>query len=97
MKIRPLHDRILVKRIEAVQKSPGGIIIPLTASEKPTEALVIAVGPGKVNEAGVFCEPRVKVGDKVLLPEYGGDKLELDKTEYHLFREQEILGILESK
>lgn len=95
MKIRPLHDRILVKRIEAVQKSPGGIIIPLTASEKPTEALVIAVGPGKVNEAGVFCEPRVKVGDKVLFGKYTGVEVKLDGVEHLIIAEGDLLGVIE--
>lgn len=95
MKIRPLHDRILVKRIEAVQKSPGGIIIPLTASEKPTEALVIAVGPGKVNEAGVFCEPRVKVGDKVVFGKYTGVDVKLDGVEHLIIAEGDLLGVIE--
>jgi len=95
MKIRPLHDRILVKRIEAVQKSPGGIIIPPTASEKPSEALVVAVGPGKVNESGVFCEPRVRVGDKVVFGKYTGVEVKLDGVEHLIIAEGDLLGVIE--
>ncbi len=95
MKIRPLQDRILVKRIEAVQKTPGGIYIPPTASEKPSEAMVVAVGPGKYNENGVFCEPRVRVGDKVVFGKYTGVEVKLDGVEHLIIAEGDLLGVFE--
>ena len=88
MKIRPLQDRILIKRIEAESKSPGGIYIPPTASEKPSEATVVAVGPGKVNDRGVFTEPRVKVGDRVIFGKYTG-------VEHLIIAEGDLLGVFE--
>lgn len=95
MKIRPLQDRILVKRIEAVQKTPGGIYIPPTASEKPSEAMVVAVGPGKVNEKGKLCEPRVRVGDKVVFGKYTGVEVKLDGVEHLIIAEGDLLGVFE--
>jgi chaperonin GroES len=95
MKIRPLQDRILVKRIEAEKKTPGGIYIPPTASEKPSEATVIAVGPGKLNDRGVFMEPRVKVGDKVLFGKYTGVEVKLGGEEHLIIAEGDILGVYE--
>ena len=93
MKIRPLQDRILVKRIEAEKKSPGGIY--MTATEKPTEATVIAVGPGKANDRGVFMEPRVKVGDRVLFGKYTGVEVKLDGVEHLIIAEGDLLGVFE--
>lgn len=95
MKIRPLQDRILVKRIEAETKSPGGIYIPPTASEKPSEATVVAVGPGKINEKGLLCETRVKVGDRVLFGKYTGVEVKLDGVEHLIIAEGDILGVFE--
>jgi chaperonin GroES len=95
MKIRPLQDRILVKRLDVVQKSPGGIYIPPTASEKPNEATVIAVGPGKLNEKGVFCESRVRVGDKVVFGKYTGVEVRIDGVEHLIISEGDLLGVIE--
>lgn len=95
MKIRPLQDRILVKRIEAETKSPGGIYIPPTASEKPSEATVVAVGPGKINEKGLLCEPRVKAGDRVLFGKYTGVEVKLDGVEHLIIAEGDLLGVFE--
>mmetsp|Transcript_9662 Transcript_9662/g.20649 ORF Transcript_9662/g.20649 Transcript_9662/m.20649 type:complete len:100 (-) Transcript_9662:113-412(-) len=94
--LKPLFDRVLVQRVQATNKI-GNVYIPESAVSKMSEGVVIAVGPGGRTQTGETVPTSVKVGDKVLLPEYGGDKLELDKIEYHLFREQEILGILDTK
>ncbi len=96
MKVRPLHDRILVKRIEEKETIKGGIIIPDTAKEKPQEAEVIAVGNGKKTEEGKIVPLDVKVGDHVLLGKYSGTEIKIDNEEYLIIREDEVLGVLES-
>ncbi len=96
MKIRPLHDRVIVKRIEpGDKKSPGGIIIPDTAKEKPQEGEVIAVGPGKLLDNGKVQPMNVKAGDRILFGKYAGTDVKIDDEEYLIMREDDILGILE--
>ena len=96
MKIRPLQDRIIVKRLESAdKKTPGGIIIPDTAKEKPQEGEVIAVGPGKVTDDGKLKAMNVKVGDKVLFGKYSGNEVKMDDQDYLIMREDDILGVLE--
>ncbi|HNU83811.1 MAG: co-chaperone GroES [Acidobacteria bacterium] len=97
MKIRPLHDRVVVKRIEAQEQVRGGIIIPDTAKEKPQEAEVIAVGPGKVNDEGKRSPMDVKVGDRILIGKYSGSEIKLDDEELVIVREDEILAVLDKK
>ena len=96
MKIRPLHDRILAKRIEEEMASKGGIVIPDTAKEKPAQAEIIAVGKGKVMEDGKVRPLRVKQGDKVLFEKWAGTEVKLDDEDVLILREDEILGIVES-
>ena len=93
-KIRPLHDRVIVKRIEEEEKSKGGIIIPDTAKEKPQEGTVVALGTGKLDDNGKKVEFNVKVGDKVLISKYGGTEIKIDGDNYLIMREDDILGIL---
>jgi len=95
MKIRPLYDRILVKRIEESNKTAGGLFIPDTAKEKPQEALVVAVGNGKVIEDGSLRKLEVKAGDKVLFSKYSGNEIKIDGTEHLILREDDILAVLE--
>ena len=95
MKIRPLHDRILVERLEEKEVKKGGIIIPDTAKEKPQEAKVIAVGNGKVGDDGKKIPLDVKAGDKILFGKYSGSEVKLDDKEYLILREEDILAILE--
>jgi chaperonin GroES len=95
MKIRPLWDRILIKRMEHEEKSPGGIIIPDTAKEKPQEAKVIAVGAGKVLDNGEIRKPVVKEGDRILFSKYSGTEVKMVGEEYLIIREDDILGIIE--
>jgi chaperonin GroES len=95
MKFRPLHDRILVKRLESEAKTKGGIIIPDTAKEKPQEALVVAVGPGKVNDEGKVTPLEVKKGDKVLFGKYSGSEITLDGEDHLIIREEDVLAVLE--
>jgi chaperonin GroES len=95
MKIRPLNDRILVKRLEEEEKTAGGIIIPDSAKEKPAEGEVVAVGPGKMNDAGERVAMDVKVGDRVLFSKYGGTDVKLDGDDYLIMREDDILGVIE--
>jgi chaperonin GroES len=95
MKITPLHDRILVKRIEEEEKTKGGIIIPDTAKEKPQEGKVIAVGKGRVLDDGKVQELTVKKGDKVLFSKYSGTEVKLDGEEHTIIREDDVLAILE--
>ena len=96
MKIRPLQDRVLVKRIEdEVEKTKGGIIIPDTAKEKPQQGKIIAVGKGKVNDDGKLTPLDVKVGDKILFGKYSGSEIKLDGEEHLIMREEDILGVLE--
>jgi chaperonin GroES len=95
MKIRPLNDRILVKRLAEEEKTAGGIIIPDSAKEKPAEGKVIAVGPGKTNDKGDRVTLQVKAGDRVLFSKYGGTDVKLDGDDYLIMREDDILGIIE--
>ena len=95
MKIRPLGDRILLKRIEEEDKSKGGIIIPDTAKEKPQEGRVIAVGKGRMLDDGKLVPPEVKKGDRVLFGKYSGTEVKLVGEEHLIVREDDILGILE--
>ena len=95
MKIRPLHDRILVERLEEQEVKRGGIIIPDTAKEKPQEAKVIAVGNGKVTDEGKKILLDVKAGDKILFGKYSGSEVKIDDKEYLILREEDVLAILE--
>lgn len=95
MKIRPLHDRILVKRIEGEEKTVGGIIIPDNAKEKPMEGKVIAVGNGKLLDNGQIKKPDVKVGDRILFSKYSGSEVKIDGTEHLILREDDLLGVIE--
>ncbi len=95
MKIRPLHDRILVERLEEEEKTKGGIIIPDTAKEKPIEGKVVAVGKGKVLENGDIKPLDVKEGDRVLFGKYAGTDVVVDGQEYLIMREDDVLGIIE--
>ena len=95
MKIRPLQDRIIVKRVEEEEKTKGGIIIPDTAKEKPMEGKVIAVGKGKVLEDGKIHPLDVKVGDRVLFGKYSGTEVKIDGEEHLIMREDDILGVIE--
>ena len=95
MKIRPLHDRILVERLEEKEVKKGGIIIPDTAKEKPQEAKVIAVGNGKVSDDGKKIPLDVKAGDRILFGKYSGSEVKLEEKEYLILREEDILAILE--
>ncbi|HTO55882.1 MAG TPA: co-chaperone GroES [Myxococcota bacterium] len=94
MKIRPLHDRVLVKRIEEESKTKGGIIIPDTAKEKPQEGRVVAVGSGKILEDGTVRPLDVKAGDKILFGKYSGSEITLDGDEHIILREEDLLAIL---
>ena len=94
MKVRPLQDRILVKRIEADQKTASGIIIPDNAKEKPMEGEVIAIGNGKVLKDGTTRKPDVKVGDRVLFSKYTGSEVKLDGAEHLILREEDLLAII---
>lgn len=96
--IRPLHDRVLVRRIDEVEEeSRGGIVIPDTAKEKPQEGEVIAVGEGKVLDSGQKVSMSVKQGDKILFGKYSGTEVKVDDEEYLIMREDEVLGVLEPK
>jgi chaperonin GroES len=95
MKIRPLQDRVIVKRLEEEGKTKGGIIIPDTAKEKPVEGIVVAVGKGKTAEDGKLIKLDVKAGDKILFGKYGGTEVKIDGVEHLIMREDDILGIIE--
>ncbi|MGO9454809.1 MAG: co-chaperone GroES [Candidatus Binataceae bacterium] len=95
MKIRPLGDRVLVKRLKEEDRTKGGIIIPDTAKEKPQEAKVVAVGKGKVNDDGKLIPTEVRAGDKILFGKYSGSEVNIDGEEHLIMREEDILGILE--
>ncbi len=95
MKIRPLQDRVIVKRLEEEEKTKGGIIIPDTAKEKPQQGEVIAVGKGKVRDDGKVSPLDVKVGDKVLFSKYAGTEVKIEGEEYLIMREDDILGVIE--
>ncbi len=95
MKIRPLQDRVIVKRLEEEAKTKGGIIIPDTAKEKPMEGIVIAVGKGKTAEDGKLIKLDVKAGDQILFGKYSGTEVKIDGVEHLIMREDDILGIIE--
>jgi chaperonin GroES len=95
MKVRPLNDRILVKRLEEEETTKGGIIIPDSAKEKPAEGEVIAVGKGKLNDKGERVQMDVKVGDRVLFSKYGGTDVKLDGVDHLIMREDDILAVVE--
>ncbi|MEK6539648.1 MAG: co-chaperone GroES [Deltaproteobacteria bacterium] len=94
MKIRPLHDRILVKRLEEDEKTKGGIIIPDSAKEKPMEGEAIAVGPGRLGDDGKRIPMDVKAGDRILYSKYGGTDIKIEGVEHLILREEDILGIV---
>jgi chaperonin GroES len=94
VKFRPLHDRVVVRRIEADAKTAGGIIIPDTAKEKPQEGEVIAVGPGGRDESGQLIRPDVKAGDKVLFGKWSGTEVKLDGEELLIMKESDIMGVI---
>jgi len=95
MDLRPLHDRVMVKRLDAAEEKIGGIIIPDTAKEKPQQAMVEAVGSGKLLETGERVAIDVKPGDRILFGKYSGSEIKIDGNEYLILREDEILGVLE--
>ena len=94
MNVRPLHDRVLVKRIETEEQMRGGIIIPDTAKEKPQEAEVVAIGPGKVNDDGSRAPMDVAAGDRILIGKYSGSEIKIDDEDYVILREDEILAVV---
>ena len=94
MKIKPLGDRVLVEPVKADEQVKGGIVIPDSAKEKPQEGKVIAVGTGKLDDAGKKIAFNVKVGDRVLMPKYGGTEVKIDDKEYQIIREDDILGVI---
>jgi chaperonin GroES len=96
MKVKPLHDRILIKRVEEKETIKGGIIIPDTAKEKPQEGEVIGVGGGKKTEDGKVIPLDVKAGDRILFGKYSGTEIKIDDEEYLIIREDEVLGIIEA-
>ncbi len=95
MKIRPLNDRVLVKRLEEEEMTKGGIIIPDSAKEKPAEGEIVAVGNGKMDDKGKRIAIELKVGDKVLFSKYGGTDVKIDGEDYMIMREDDILGVIE--
>jgi chaperonin GroES len=96
MKFRPLHDRVVVKRIEAEEKTKGGIIIPDTAKEKPQEGEVIAVGPGGRDDNGKLIPIDLKVGDRILFGKWSGNEIKLDGEELLIMKESDVMGVIES-
>ena len=97
MKIRPLQDRVIVKRLEEEEKTKGGIIIPDTAKEKPQEGKIIAVGKGKMTDDGKVIPLDVKVGDRILFGKYSGTEIKIEGEEHLIMREEDILGVIEGK
>lgn len=97
MKIRPLHDRVIVKRLEEERTSPGGIVIPDTAAEKPIQGKVVAVGKGKILEDGNVRPLDVKVGDKILFGKYSGTEVKVDGEELLVMREEDVMAVIEGK
>jgi chaperonin GroES len=95
MKFRPLHDRVVVERIDAEAKSAGGIIIPDTAQEKPSQGEIIAIGPGGRDESGKLIPIDLKVGDRVLFGKWSGTEVELDSVDYLIMKESDIMGVIE--
>jgi chaperonin GroES len=94
---RPLHDRVLVKRVKEEEKTRGGIIIPETAQEKPQEGEVVAVGPGARDEDGEYIKPDVKIGDRILFGKWSGTEVKVDGEELLIMKESDILGVIETK
>jgi chaperonin GroES len=97
MKIRPLHDRVIVKRLEEERTSPGGIVIPDSAAEKPSQGKVISVGKGKILEDGTVRALDVKVGDKILFGKYSGTEVKVDGDDLLVMREEDIMAVIEGK
>jgi chaperonin GroES len=95
MKVRPLYDRILVKRVEEETKTAGGLFIPDTAKEKPQQGVIVAVGKGKLQEDGSLRKLEVKAGDKILFAKYSGSDIKMDGVEHMILREDDILGVIE--
>ena len=95
MNFRPLHDRVVVQRIDAEAKTKGGIIIPDTAKEKPQEGKIVAVGPGGRDEAGQLIKPDVKVGDRILFGKWSGTEVKIDGEDLLIMKESDIMGIIE--
>ena len=94
MQIRPLHDRVIIKRLESESTTASGIVIPDNAAEKPDQGEVVAVGPGRRDEAGKLIEMGVKVGDRVLFGKYSGQSVKIDGEEFLVMREEDIMGVL---
>ena len=94
MQIRPLHDRVIIKRLESERTTASGIVIPDNAAEKPDQGEVVAVGPGRRDEAGMLIEMGVKVGDRVLFGKYSGQSVKIDGEEFLVMREEDIMGVL---
>jgi chaperonin GroES len=97
MKIRPLHDRVIVKRLESETKSAGGIVIPDSAAEKPVQGKVVAVGKGKILEDGTVRPLDVKIGDKILFGKYSGTEVKVDGDELVVMREEDVMAVIEGK
>jgi chaperonin GroES len=97
MKIRPLHDRVIIKRLEEERTSPGGIVIPDSAAEKPVQGKVMAVGKGKILEDGTIRPLDVKVGDKILFGKYSGTEVKIDGDELVVMREDDLMAVFDSK
>ena len=95
MKVRPLYDRILVKRVEEETKTAGGLFIPDTAKEKPQQGVIVAVGQGKLQDDGSLRKLEVKAGDKILFAKYSGSDIKMDGVEHMILREDDILGVIE--
>jgi chaperonin GroES len=95
MKVRPLYDRILIKRVDEEEKTAGGLFIPDTAKEKPQQGVVVAVGSGKIQEDGSLRKLEVKAGDKILFSKYSGNDIKIDGTEHLILREDDVLAVLE--
>jgi chaperonin GroES len=97
MKIRPLHDRVIVKRLESETKSAGGIVIPDSAAEKPVQGKIVAVGKGKILEDGTVRPLDVKIGDKILFGKYSGTEVKVDGDELVVMREEDVMAVIEGK
>ena len=97
MKLHPLYDRVIIKRLESETKTAGGIVIPDTAKEKPMKGEVIAVGKGRILDSGQVVAPSVKVGDKVLIGKYSGSEFKMDDVEYVAVKEDEIIAVVDGK
>jgi chaperonin GroES len=96
MSFRPLHDRVVVRRVDSEEKSAGGIIIPDTAKEKPSEGVIVSVGPGARDESGKIVAPDVKAGDRVLFGKWSGTEVKLDGQDLLIMKESDIMGVIEA-